>query len=246
MKSNNKQYRCHLHWLVLPVLMLLFASQLDWRDDVESVSWAPIRVLETEEVDLPEKFTNVSTVEIEQIESTIVKHYLRHSGYANDVKLAWLIEHYFDTTEVTAQLFSKWIDQASKDAGIDPALLASVVATESTFREHVVSKSGAVGPAQIIPKYWTDFCAPLNLYDSEENIACSAQILAHLLESCGDEVCAIRSYNIGYPSVMLGKNPPKVVVYLERVETFKELFVKVLGSKFASNHPVQTVLEGQS
>ena len=69
--------------------------------------------------------------------------------------------------------------------------------TESSFRKNVTSPVGAIGPAQVRPDYWSQFCGTADLRDPEENIYCGAQILAHYVERCGDEACALSAYNIG-------------------------------------------------
>ena len=109
-------------------------------------------------------------------------------------------------TEV-AREFSPWILEASSRQRLAPELLAGLVLTESSFRKNVTSPVGAVGPAQIRPDFWAQFCGTANLLDPEENIYCGAQILAHYMERCGAEDCALRAYNIGpySPKVQAGQ-----------------------------------------
>ena len=105
----------------------------------------------------------------------------------------------------TAIEFAGWILEASTRQGLEPELLASLVMTESSFRKNARSSVGAVGPAQVQPSLWRDFCA-MDLLDPEENLYCGAQILAHYRERCAldagtpeeAEACALRSYNVGY------------------------------------------------
>jgi len=93
--------------------------------------------------------------------------------------------------------FATWILEASERQDLDPELLASLVHTESTFRKHARSHRGAVGPAQVKPKIWSQFCGTTNLLDPAENIYCGAQVLSHLRDECGDELCALQAYNTG-------------------------------------------------
>ena len=44
---------------------------------------------------------------------------------------------------------------------------------------------------------WSQFCGSSNLLDPAENIYCGAQVLSHLKDRCGDELCALKAYNIG-------------------------------------------------
>ncbi len=103
----------------------------------------------------------------------------------------------FGVGDVAAREFASWILEASTRQHIDPELLASLVHTESTFRKQAVSHVGAVGPAQVRPEMWSQFCGSSNLIDPAENIYCGAQVLSHLRERCGGDLCALKAYNIG-------------------------------------------------
>ena len=80
---------------------------------------------------------------------------------------------------------------------LDPALLRAVIKAESDFRQHVVSKKGAIGLMQLTP----DTAATLrvaNVYDSVENIRGGARQLRHLLNLYqGDLPLALAAYNAG-------------------------------------------------
>lgn len=115
-----------------------------------------------------------------------------------------LAEGYALETAVALE-FAGWILEAATRQHLSPELLASLVMTESSFRKGARSSVGAVGPAQVQPPLWRDFCAA-DLTNPEENVYCGAQILAHYRERCARfetapaaaEVCALRSYNVGY------------------------------------------------
>jgi len=96
-----------------------------------------------------------------------------------------------------AKKFAPWILEASEHYGVPPVVLARLIFKESSFRESVVSRSGAVGPAQIKPRFWARFCAN-DIYEAEGNVKCSAQILAFLEDECGNLRCALAHYNAGY------------------------------------------------
>jgi soluble lytic murein transglycosylase-like protein len=92
---------------------------------------------------------------------------------------------------------------------LDPALLRAVIKAESDFRQHVVSKKGAVGLMQLTP----DTAATLrvaNVYDSIENIRGGAKQLRHLLNIYqGDLSLALAAYNAGVHRVK-GHRVPKI------------------------------------
>lgn len=92
---------------------------------------------------------------------------------------------------------------------LDPALLRAVIKAESDFRQHVVSKKGAVGLMQLTP----DTAATLrvgNVYDSVENIRGGAKQLRHLLNLYQGELpLALAAYNAGVHRVK-GQKMPKI------------------------------------
>ena len=100
--------------------------------------------------------------------------------------------------------FSDWILEASARQQLQPELIASLVFAESSFRKYAQSHVGAVGPAQVRPHYWGEFCGQADLYDPEQNIYCGSQVLGFLLERCdGDQRCALAAYNIGMNSTRI-------------------------------------------
>ena len=106
------------------------------------------------------------------------------------------VEHVFGVRSEVAEEFSPWILEASTRQDLNPELIASVVFTESSFRKHVTSHIGAIGPAQVRP-YWKDFCGSVSLANPDENIYCGAQILSHFKQDCGADTCALAAYNVG-------------------------------------------------
>lgn len=107
----------------------------------------------------------------------------------------------FGIRDAVALEFSDWILEASARQRIQPELIASLVLAESSFRKQVQSHVGAVGPAQVRPRYWDKFCGQNDLFDPEQNIYCGTQVLGLLLERCeGNRACALSAYNIGMNS----------------------------------------------
>ena len=99
------------------------------------------------------------------------------------------------------------INYYAKRYRLDPALLRAVIKAESDFRQHVVSRKGAVGLMQLTP----DTAATLrvtNVYDSVENIRGGAKQLRHLLNLYqGDLPLALAAYNAGVHRVKEGRVP---------------------------------------
>jgi soluble lytic murein transglycosylase-like protein len=90
---------------------------------------------------------------------------------------------------------------------LDPALLRAVIKAESDFRQHVVSRKGAVGLMQLTP----DTAATLrvvDMHDSIQNIRGGAKQLRHLLNLYrGDLPLALAAYNAGVHRVKEHKVP---------------------------------------
>lgn len=107
--------------------------------------------------------------------------------------------------DALAEEFAGWILEASTRQDLKPELLASLVMTESSFRKQARSSMGAIGPAQVQPLLWNEFCS-VDLMNPEENLYCGAQILAYYEQRCtlvtltpeDVQACALRSYNVGY------------------------------------------------
>ena len=98
--------------------------------------------------------------------------------------------------------------RAAYDEGVPVELFAAVVMTESSFREQVESHAGAIGPAQVVPRWWEDnLCAEFDLLSPDENLQCGARILAHYREMCdGSWVCALHYYNVGPGAIQREEN----------------------------------------
>lgn len=116
---------------------------------------------------------------------------------------------------------------------LDPSLLRAVIKAESDFRQHAVSRKGAVGLMQLTP----DTAATLrvaNVHDSVENIRGGAKQLRHLLNLYqGDLRLALAAYNAGVHRVRGGQVP--------RIRETRLYVRKVLGY-YRQFHPPPRVV----
>ena len=114
----------------------------------------------------------------------------------------------------------------AKQYHLDPALLRAVIKTESDFRQHAISRRGAVGLMQLTPAT----AATLRVsdsYDSIQNIRGGAKQLRHLLNLYqGDLPLALAAYNAGVHRVKERKVPRirETRAYVRRVLRFYEVF----------------------
>lgn len=126
--------------------------------------------------------------------------------------------------------FAGWILEASVRQDLEPELLASVVMVESSFRKDARSVTGAVGPAQVRPDLWRQFCGG-DLYDPEQNLYCGALILRHYRDVCADatpdsltlaEECALRAYNVGFGNRNNVYFVAAAIRYLDKIDRYRE------------------------
>jgi hypothetical protein len=83
--------------------------------------------------------------------------------------------------------FIELVANISKEQGIDPSLLASMIVTESRCDPLAISSRGAVGLMQIRPSVWKDKFdfSKENLFNPETNIRIGANILKGLIQKNG-------------------------------------------------------------
>jgi soluble lytic murein transglycosylase-like protein len=80
---------------------------------------------------------------------------------------------------------------------LDPALLRAVIQVESNFRQHAVSRRGAVGLMQLMPSTAAKL-EVANIHDPLQNIQGGAKQLRHLLNIYhGNLQLALAAYNAG-------------------------------------------------
>ncbi|MYE84822.1 MAG: lytic transglycosylase domain-containing protein [Gammaproteobacteria bacterium] len=135
----------------------------------------------------------------------------------------WRMHEAFGIPLRRAHEFAGWILEAADRQRLAPELIASLVFTESSFRKQVRSPAGAIGPAQIKPRYWARFCGVRDLRDPEQNIYCGAQVLAHLEERCGGLACALASYNVGFNAWQRQAG----LRYVSRIERHRSKFDRI-------------------
>ena len=114
----------------------------------------------------------------------------------------------------------------AKKYRLDPALLRAVIKTESDFRQHAVSRKGAVGLMQLTPA--TAATLRVNdVYDSIQNIRGGAEQLRHLLNLYqGDLPLALAAYNAGVHRVKEHTVPRirETRTYVRKVLRYYEVF----------------------
>jgi soluble lytic murein transglycosylase-like protein len=93
--------------------------------------------------------------------------------------------------------YAAQIRKAAGTYGLDPALVASVIAIESNFDSTAVSKKSALGLMQLLPKTAAQM-AVQNAFDPAQNINGGTRYLRQLLDRYGQNLTlALAAYNAG-------------------------------------------------
>jgi len=111
------------------------------------------------------------------------------------------------------------LEAAARAHGVDPALIAGIIAVESGFRTDVTSRSGARGPMQIMPSTGRAMrCGALDA--PATNIACGVRLLAgHLDHYDGRVLYALAAYRLGRrdPDRAFAARRTVALAYVEKV-----------------------------
>lgn len=153
------------------------------------------------------------------------------------------------------QGYSEYVGQSAEKYDLDPNLVYAVIRTESNFNPDAVSGAGAHGLMQITDDTFehygnlrgeSDSYSTDALYDPAVNIEYGCHILRDLLDTFGDEKCAVAAYNAGPGNVenwladetispdgktLATDNIPfeETRSYVENVEESKEMYQKLYG-----------------
>lgn len=120
-------------------------------------------------------------------------------GFSGATSLGAELKAAFGVPEGRLEPLMAPLYEAARGAGVPVELYAALVMTESSFRADVLSHAGAVGPAQVTPKWWAGgLCSGMDLLVPADNLRCGAQVLARYHRACGgDWACALWRYNVG-------------------------------------------------
>ncbi len=116
--------------------------------------------------------------------------------------------------------YSAQIRNAAHTYGLDPALVASVIAVESNFNSRAVSKKSALGLMQLLPETAAQM-AVRNAFDPVENIDGGTRYLKQLLDRYDQNLTlALAAYNAGPKRVDFYRGIPPLAEtrsYISRV-----------------------------
>jgi hypothetical protein len=99
-------------------------------------------------------------------------------------------------TSIKKQDISMLADDAAAKHGVAPSLVKAVIQAESSFKPDAVSKVGAQGLMQLMPKT-AEALGVTDPFDPAQNIEGGVKYLAQLIKKFGSEDLALAAYNWG-------------------------------------------------
>jgi len=99
------------------------------------------------------------------------------------------------------------IEEASQKSGLPPELIDAVIRTESGYRPRAISKAGAKGLMQLMPKTARSLGVK-NALDPRENVLGGSRYLRQMIERFGRVSHALAAYNAGPGAVAKYKGVP--------------------------------------
>ncbi|WP_240652726.1 lytic transglycosylase domain-containing protein [Rheinheimera riviphila] len=125
------------------------------------------------------------------------------------------------------------ISEAAAAHQLEPALIRAVIHAESGFKADALSRQGARGLMQLMPKTAKDLGVK-NSFDSHANILGGSAYLAKLLQSYqGDIALASAAYNAGPGTVSKYAGIPpyaETKAYVKRVQILLQRYRSVLAT----------------
>ena len=109
----------------------------------------------------------------------------------------WIAEKYDLPSASVAPALSA-AEESGMAQGVDPLLIIAVIATESSFDPRAVSKQGARGLMQVMPKYHQDKVGKLGKaawFDPKINVRAGTQVLKECIDRYGNVQSALQFYN---------------------------------------------------
>ncbi|MBT0662744.1 lytic transglycosylase domain-containing protein [Geobacter pelophilus] len=119
------------------------------------------------------------------------------------------------------------INKYSQQYGVDRALVKAVIHAESGYNPNAVSRKGARGLMQLMPKT-AEHLKVADTFDPAQNIRGGVKYLRFLLDTCkGDETLALAAYNAGLSKVAQHNGIPPYIEtrnYVEKVMSYKNTY----------------------
>ena len=117
---------------------------------------------------------------------------------------------------LTVEHYQEYAITIAKRAGFDPDIFYCQIEQESQWDPHAVSPAGAVGIAQIVPRWHPSV---INPFDPFESMDYAAHLMAAFLRQFGSHELALAAYNAGPGNAAHYKQIPETAAYVHIVLT---------------------------
>ena len=132
-----------------------------------------------------------------------------------------------DQYSANPALYDPIIEQCALEFGVDKSLVKAVIHAESGYNPNAVSRKGAQGLMQLMPKT-AQHLKVSDSFDPKQNIRGGVRYLRFLLDTCkGNETLALAAYNAGLTRVaQYGGVPPiaETRTYVDKVLTYRNSY----------------------
>ncbi len=112
------------------------------------------------------------------------------------------------SASVNPDQYDPMIEEFSRKYGIESALVKAVIRAESGFNSYAVSRKGAKGLMQLMPRTAAQWDV-MDVFNPRQNIEGGVRHLKHLLETFGDNLTlSLAAYNAGKDAVIRNRSIP--------------------------------------
>lgn len=134
-----------------------------------------------------------------------------------------------------SRAFDPFIESAAREAQVQPQLVRAIIVVESAFNPKAVSRKGAVGLMQLLPKTARRYGAS-NAFDPKQNINAGTRYLRDLIARYGNNLeLVLAAYNAGEDAVeRYGKRIPPYAETRQYVPAVLSIYRALTGAHAAS------------
>ena len=129
------------------------------------------------------------------------------------------------------------VEQAAVRHSVDPSLVRAIVQVESNFNPHAVSRKGAIGLMQLMPRTAKSLNVT-NPYDPAQNVDAGVRHFKQLLDSYGGNLeLSLAAYNAGVTAVHRSGGVPNYSETRNYVKRITGIYGSNTARLTANGHP---------